>query len=101
MGINMSKMTLGRNAVSKKRMVSVPVTFSLYVDDIEFIVARYLRNHTKPLTQASLEALIERYLKDNGNNFDPEDFGCTDSADEARIVARPIVKKLLPDLYQD
>lgn len=86
-----------KHKVSKRIFAKSKVTFAVYADDVEHIVARKGVDIT---SKKQLKELINSFLFENGWNFDDEyisDYPVEVAA--AKENARVFVKKFMPELY--
>ncbi len=86
-----------KNTASRQIFAKTKVTFAVYADDVEHIVARSDENVT---SKKQLKRLISTFLHDNGWNFNDDlisEYPVEIAA--AKENARVIVKAFMPELY--
>lgn len=93
----MSLFSYFKNTVSRQVFAKTKVTFAVYADDVEHIVARSDEVIT---SKKQLKAAINAFLYDNGANFDDERISTYPVELAAALEnARVVVKALMPELY--
>ncbi len=86
-----------KNTASRQIFAKTRVTFAVYADDVEHIVARSDEAIT---SKKQLKGLISTFLYDNGANFDDDRISTYPvELAAAKENARVVVKALMPELY--
>ncbi|MCP4526395.1 MAG: hypothetical protein GY833_10845 [Aestuariibacter sp.] len=93
----MSLFSYFKHKISHQVFAKSQVTFAVYADDVEYIVARSTRDIT---SKKALKEAINAHLFDYGYNFEDDlisDYPVEVAA--AKENARVTVQKFMPELY--